>query len=63
MPRRLRATWVPDRTRVYRRPGGPWQVPTLDVLLSAHAGEIVDGDTRLTAGQADALVAAVNAGR
>ena len=31
----LRATWVPSRARHYRRPGGPWQVPTLDALLSA----------------------------
>jgi len=59
---RLRATWVPRLARTYRRPGGPWDVPTLDALLSAGGGEVVDGDTRLTASQADALVAAVAGG-
>ena len=34
----------------------------LDALLSAHGGEVVDGDTRLTAAQADALVASVAGG-
>ena len=62
MSRRLRATWVPDRTRVYRRAAGPWRVPTLDVLLSAHAGEVVDGDTRLSPSKVDALVATVAGG-
>jgi cyclohexanecarboxylate-CoA ligase len=37
-------------------------VPTLDALLSAHGGEVVDGATRLTAGAADALVATVAGG-
>jgi acyl-CoA synthetase (AMP-forming)/AMP-acid ligase II len=59
---RLRPTWVPRLARTYRRPGGPWDVATLDVLLSANGGEVVDGDTRLTAAQADALVAAVAGG-
>jgi cyclohexanecarboxylate-CoA ligase len=59
---RLRSTWVPNLARRYRRPGGPWDVPTLDALLSAHAGDVVDGDTRLTAVQADALVASVAGG-
>jgi cyclohexanecarboxylate-CoA ligase len=64
---RLRATWVPRRARHYRRPGGPWQVPTLDVLLSnggggGGGGEVVDGPTRLSAVQADALVASVAGG-
>jgi acyl-CoA synthetase (AMP-forming)/AMP-acid ligase II len=59
---RLRPTWVPRQARVYRQPGGPWDVPTLDTLISAHGGEIVDGDTRLSAAQADALVAAVAGG-
>ena len=34
----LRATWVPSRARHYRRPGGPWQVPTLDALLYRRYG-------------------------
>jgi acyl-CoA synthetase (AMP-forming)/AMP-acid ligase II len=59
---RLRGTWVPGRPREYRRPGGPWDVPRLDDLLSAHAGEIVDGDTRLSADRAEALVARVAGG-
>jgi cyclohexanecarboxylate-CoA ligase len=65
----LRATWVPSRARHYRRPGGPWQVPTLDALLSSGGGvrgvgggEIVDGATRLSAAQAEALVASVAGG-
>jgi cyclohexanecarboxylate-CoA ligase len=62
VPRRLRATWVPGRSRVYRRAGGPWTVPTLDALLSARAGEVVDGETRLTPAQTEALVAAVAGG-
>jgi cyclohexanecarboxylate-CoA ligase len=34
----------------------------LDALLLAHGGEVVDGDTRLTAAQANALVASVAGG-
>jgi cyclohexanecarboxylate-CoA ligase len=59
---RLRPTWVPSQARAYRRPGGPWDVPTLDTLISGRGGEIVDGDTRLSADQADALVATVAGG-
>ncbi len=62
MTARLRPTWVPRLARRYRRPGGPWDVPTLDALISAHGGEVVDGDTRLSATQADALVATVAGG-
>jgi cyclohexanecarboxylate-CoA ligase len=53
---------LPRQARAYRQPGGPWDVPTLDTLISARGGEIVDGDTRLSAAQADALVAAVAGG-
>jgi cyclohexanecarboxylate-CoA ligase len=59
---RLRSTWVPRQARTYRRAGGPWDVPTLDTLISARGGEIVDGDTRLSAAQAEALVATVAGG-
>jgi cyclohexanecarboxylate-CoA ligase len=59
---RLRPTWVPSQARAYRRPGGPWDVPTLDALITAHGGEIVDGDTRLSAGEVEALVATVAGG-
>ena len=37
-------------------------MPTLDELVSEHSGEVVDGDTRLTAAQANALVATVAGG-
>jgi acyl-CoA synthetase (AMP-forming)/AMP-acid ligase II len=53
---------VPSQARTYRRPGGPWDVPVLDALISAHGGEIVDGRTRLTALEVEALVAAVAGG-
>lgn len=62
MTTRLRPTWVPSQARAYRRPGGPWDVPVLDTLLSANGGEIVDGGTRLSASDAEALVAAVAGG-
>src|SRR5580704_1308679 len=59
---RLRPTWLPEQARRYRRPGGPWDVPTLDALLTAHGGEVFDGPTRLSAGEADAVVAVVAGG-
>jgi cyclohexanecarboxylate-CoA ligase len=59
---RLRPTWVPEQARRYRRTGGAWDVPTLDALLGAHAGEIVDGATRLSPAQVDALVATIAGG-
>ena len=37
-------------------------MPTLDHLLTAHGGEVVDGDTRLTPAQAETLVATVAGG-
>jgi cyclohexanecarboxylate-CoA ligase len=37
-------------------------VPTLDELISAHSGEIVDGDTRLSGAETEALVARVAGG-
>jgi cyclohexanecarboxylate-CoA ligase len=62
MATRLRATSVPRQARVYRQPGGAWDVPTLDALLTARGGEVVDGDTRLSADETDALVATVAGG-
>jgi cyclohexanecarboxylate-CoA ligase len=59
---RLRPTWVPTLARTYRRAGGPWDVPTLDALIAVRGGEIVDGDTRLSAAQVETLVAAVAGG-
>lgn len=37
-------------------------MPTLDTLITAHAGEIVDGDTRLSGAEIEALVARVAGG-
>ncbi len=37
-------------------------MPTLDALLSAHGGEVVDGASRTSAAQTEALVAAVAGG-
>ena len=62
MTARLRATWTPAQARDYRRPGGPWDVPSLDALVTARSGEVVDGDTRLSPGAMNDLVARVAGG-
>ena len=62
MTARLRATWVPSRARTYRRRGGPWTGPTLDTLITARGGEVVDGDTRLAPAAMDDVVARVAGG-
>lgn len=59
---RLRATWVPSLARTYRQAGGPWRVPTLDALISANGGEVVDGDTRMSTAAMEDLVARVAGG-
>jgi cyclohexanecarboxylate-CoA ligase len=59
---RLRATWVPELAGDYAVPGGPWSVPTLDALISAKGGEVVDGAIRLSASAVDSLVARVAGG-
>jgi cyclohexanecarboxylate-CoA ligase len=59
---RLRPTWVPSQARSYRRPGGPWDVPVLDTLITANGGEVVDGDTRLSPAEMESLVAGVAGG-
>jgi cyclohexanecarboxylate-CoA ligase len=59
---RLRPTWVPSQARRYRRPGGPWDVPVLDVVMTVSGGEVVDGATRLSAAEVETLVAAVAGG-
>jgi cyclohexanecarboxylate-CoA ligase len=59
---RVRATWVPSAASRYRRAGGPWDVPTLDALISASGGEILDVDNRLSHDQVEALVARVAGG-
>ncbi len=58
----LRPTWTTPLAERYLRPGGPWQVPTLDALISARGGELVDGGRRLSHVQAEDLVARVAGG-
>jgi cyclohexanecarboxylate-CoA ligase len=63
---KLRTTYrQPDATR-YRQPGGAWDVPTLDTLLSsprpATAGAVVDGEVQLDAGAVEDLVASMAGG-
>jgi cyclohexanecarboxylate-CoA ligase len=53
---------VPNLARTYRRGGGPWAVPTLDLLVSARAGEVVDGGTRVSPAAMNDLVARVAGG-
>ncbi len=62
MTARLRATWVPRAARRYRRPAGPWDVANLDALIAAGGGEVVDGDSRVTVGAMDDVVARVAGG-
>ena len=62
----LRTTYrQPDAAR-YRAPGGAWDVPTLDRLLSGthRPGRtaVVDGEVRLDGGALEAAVAAVAGG-
>ena len=59
---RLRPTWVPSQARTYRRPGGPWDVPVLDAVMTINGGEVVDGATRVSATEVETLVAAVAGG-
>ena len=70
-PPGLRATWAASRASFYRRPGGPWQVPTLDSLLSPHrpgpgadSGRpgVVDGALRLSRTGIEQLVGRVAGG-
>jgi cyclohexanecarboxylate-CoA ligase len=58
----VRATWVPARARHYARPGGPWDGPDLDRLLSAQRPEWVDGRRRLGPDAIEDLVARVAGG-
>jgi acyl-CoA synthetase (AMP-forming)/AMP-acid ligase II len=63
---RLRTTYRQPDAADYRRPGGAWDVPTLDRLLSSSrpAGTlaVVDGDVRLDTGPLERLVASVAGG-
>jgi cyclohexanecarboxylate-CoA ligase len=71
---RVRTTHRPSRATHYLRPGGPWDVPTLDALLSSATSPatprpgtgprdaLVDGDIRLTADDLDGLAAGLAGG-
>jgi non-ribosomal peptide synthetase component E (peptide arylation enzyme) len=62
---RLRPTFTATRARHYRRPGGPWDVPPLDAVLSPQSAapvSLVDGAVRLTGVELDALVGALAGG-
>lgn len=62
---RLRPTLTATRARDYRRPGGPWDVPPLDAVLSPRSGapvRLVDGSVRLTGPELDSLVGALAGG-
>jgi cyclohexanecarboxylate-CoA ligase len=63
---RLRATYRQPRAATYRQPGGAWDVPTLDALLSgthaANADAVVDGGHTLTGAELERAVAAVAGG-
>ena len=62
--RRLQPTFVTPRAADYRAPGGPWDQPTLDELLTDAAARVVDrvlvvdGDRRVTGAELLELVAA-----
>jgi cyclohexanecarboxylate-CoA ligase len=60
----MRATLVPARAREYRRPGGPWDVPTLDALLArATPGAVlVEGRTRMSGREVERRVAELAGG-
>src|SRR5271165_5633749 len=61
-----RATYRHPGGAAYRRPGGPWDVPTLDRLFRQRpvtAGPaVVDGDVALSAGELEARIAGVAGG-
>lgn len=62
---RLRPTLKHARERHYRRPGGPWDVPSLDVLLTEagpHPELLVDGDVRLGSAEVNEQVARLAGG-
>ena len=62
----LRPTYRQAEATRYLRPGGAWDVPTLDQLLSSRrlptGPAIVDGTTRLDAAALERVVAALSGG-
>ena len=66
LPMQLRATYRAPGAPRYRRPGGAWDVPTLDAAISARpvqgAPAVVDGERRIGAEELERLVASVAGG-
>jgi len=64
----LRATHLHTRAAEYRAPGGPWDLPSLDALLTAAAVDaddmvlVVDGDRTVTGTELTELVARLAGG-
>jgi cyclohexanecarboxylate-CoA ligase len=60
----MRSTLVPARAPEYRRPGGPWDVPTLDTVLarSTPAAVLVEGPTRMSGRELETRVATLAGG-
>ena len=60
---KLASTYRQPGAAAYRSPGGAWDVPVLDVLLSSPRDPtglaVVDGETSLTAADLESLVGAV----
>jgi len=63
---KLRATYRSPGASRYRRPGGAWDVPTLDEVLSSrpvrHGAAVVDGDRRVDATELERTVAGLAGG-
>lgn len=62
---RLKPTLKHARERHYRRPGGPWDAPSLDVVLTEagpHPGLLVDGEVRLGSAEVNERVARLAGG-
>ncbi len=59
----IRPTHVAERVRQYKSPGGPWDQPSLDALLTDATRQaqprvlVVDGDRRVDADELNGLVA------
>ncbi|MBI2169809.1 MAG: AMP-binding protein [Actinobacteria bacterium] len=65
MPAKLKPTLRHARERDYRRPGGPWDVPSLDVVLTdagPHPELLVDGGVRLGSAEVNERVARLAGG-
>ena len=59
---RLAATFDHPLRERYARPGGPWDVPTLDALTAGDGGTIVDGELVLDGARVDAAARALAGG-